>query len=200
MSWYNPTPDEATDAYTANKNKYADAASQLRASQRQEDNYRAAQRSAVAQQANLASQKLNFEKRLEGIQKIVKMLEGSGGWFSTNVPEAIADGTRTLRKLDDSYRKSIRCDTPATSLEAALGVPTVEGDPRSAAALQSYKNEAVRLEQSIQQINSQLASLAAQIATLAKNIQACDAAQSALRRVMNGASYEMNHYKPYMGG
>ena len=75
MSWYNPTPDEATDAYTANKNKYADAASQLRASQRQEDNYRAAQRSAVAQQANLASQKLNFEKRLEGIQKIVKMLE-----------------------------------------------------------------------------------------------------------------------------
>ena len=149
---------------------------------------------------DLSAQKLNFEKRLEGIIKIIKMLEGSGSWFATNVPSTISKATSTIQKTDTSYRRSIRMTggMVAASLETAFAVKTVESDHRSASALQAYKLEKTRLEQSIADLKSQIAFVSSQISTLSKQISACSAAQASYKNTMNFSAYEMNHYRKYM--
>jgi len=200
MSWYNPSQEEATEAYAYYQNKYYNAASQRNASMRQEQTYISQKSAATTKMNDLSAQKLNFEKRLEGIIKIIKMLEGSGGWFATNVPSAISKATSTIQKTDTSYKRSIRMTggVAAASLETAFAVKTVEGDHRSASALQAYKSEKTRLEQSIADLKSQIASLSSQISTLSKQISACSAAQASYKNTMNSSAYEMNHYRKYM--
>lgn len=199
MSWYNPTPDEAEEAYAYYKRQYSDAASARNASIRQEQNYVSQRNSAKTQIGNLSSQKINFEKRLAGIEKIIKMLEGSGGWFSENVPGEINKANKSIKKADSSYRGSIKMTgAPAASLENAFNVKSVEADPNSASALRDFKNEKSRLEQSLSDIKNQLNSLSSLVSTLNSKIFACNAEQFSLRNTMNTSAYEMNHYKRYM--
>lgn len=200
MSWYNPSQEEAEEAYSYYRNKYYNAASQRSVSMKQEQSYISQKNAAATKMKDLSAQKINFEKRLEGIIKIIKMLEGSSGWFSTNVPSAISKATSTILKTDTSYKQCIRMTggVAAASLETAFSIKTVEGDYRSASALQAYKNEKTRLEQSISDLKSQISSLSNQISILSRQISACNATQASCRNIMNSSAYEMNHYRKYM--
>ncbi len=200
MSWYNPSQEEATEAYAYYQNKYYAAASQRNASMRQEQAYISERSAATAKVNDLSNQKLNFEKRIEGIIKIINMLEGSGGWFATNVPSTILKATSTIQKTDASYNRSIRMTggVRAASLEEAFSIKTVEEDCRSASALQAYKEEKTKLEQSVADLKSQMASLSSQISMLSSQISACSAVQASYKNTMNSSAYEMNHYRKYM--
>lgn len=200
MSWSNPTQEEAAEAYDYYKHKYSTAAYQRNASIRQEQSYASEKNAATSKMNGLSAQKLNFEKRLEGIENIIKMLEGSGGWFSTNVPGAISKAVSSIKKADTSYRQSIRMSggVAAASLETAFKAKGVEEDGNSASALQGYKAEKARLEQSIADIKAQIAALSGLISSLSSKISACSADQAALQRTMNSSAYEMNHYKKFM--
>lgn len=200
MSWYNPSREEAIEAYAYYKNKYYNAANQRNASMRQEQAYVSQKSMATTKMNDLSTQKMNFEKRLEGIIKIIKMLEGSGGWFVTNVPSTISKAASTIQKTEISYKRSIKMTggIAAASLETAFAVKTVEEDYRSASALQDYKSEKVRLENNIADLNSQIASLSSQISILSRQISACNAAQASYKNTMNSSAYEMNHYRKYM--
>lgn len=200
MSWYNPSQEEAMEAYAYYKNKYYSAAKQRNSLMRQEQAYVSQKRMATTKMNDLSTQSINFEKRLEGVIKIIKMLEGSGGWFVTNVPGTISKAASTIQKTDISYKRSIKMagGIAAASLETAFAVKTVEEDYRAASALQDYKSEKVRLENNIADLKSQIASLSSQISTLSKQINACSAAQSSYKNTMNSSAYEMNHYRKYM--
>lgn len=200
MSWYNPSPEEAAESYSYYKNKYYSAASQKRNSEKLEQGYVSQRNSANTQLSSLSSQKVNFEKRLSGIEKIIKMLEGNGGWFSTNVPDAITKVVSALKKTDVSYRNSVRMTggVAAASIETAFATQTVEGESHSASALQQYKSEKARLEQEIANLKSQISSLSATISSLTSKINSCNSTQAALRSTMNSCAYEMNHYKRFM--
>lgn len=200
MSWYNPTPEEASEEYSYYKHRYSDAAAQRSASMRLEDSYVSERNAANSQLSSLSSQKLNFEKRLEGIDNIIKMLEGTGGWFSTNVPSTITKAVSSIQKTDASYHQSIRMTggTAAASLATAFRTKTVDEDANSASALQGYKTERAKLEQNIIDLNNQIASLSGMISSLNGKINACNADQASLQRTMNESAYVMNHYKRYM--
>lgn len=200
MSWSNPTPEEAAESYSYYKNQYYNAASQKQASEKQEQSYISQKNSAASQISSLSSQKLSFEKRLSGIENIIKMLEGSGGWFSISVPSAIAKVTTALKKADDSYRNSMKLSggAGAASLETVFETKSVEGDSRSASALQQYKAEKARLEQQIADLKTQISSLSSMISSLTSKINACNATQATLRSTMNSSAYEMNHYEKFM--
>lgn len=199
-SWNNPTEDEAEEAYDYYKAKYNSAASQKRSSERQEQTYISEKKSAVNKRDQLRDQVLNFEDRLEGIDKIIAMLEGTGGWFTANVPEAISKTQRTLSKADGSLRECIKLTggAAAASMETAFAVKTVEGDYRSAAALQAFRSERERLSGQLQELNNQINSLSEQISTLSGKISSCNSQQWDLQRSMNSYAYDMNHYKKYI--
>lgn len=199
-SWYNPSPDEASDAYYYYKNKYNNAANQKRASESQERSYVSQKSTAKSQLSSAKSQKINFEKRLQGIKDIIGMLEGRGGWFSTDVPGEIDKATKNLSKTEDSFRKSIVREgaTAPKSLEDALEIKTVEGHQRSASALQQFKNEKVRLEQEIANLKAKINNLESTISSLTSKINSCNMTQAYLQSSMNSYAYDMNHYRSYM--
>lgn len=200
MSWYNPSQKEATEAYAYYQNKYYSAASQYNALMRQEQTYFSQKSAATMKMGDFSAQKVNFEKRLEGIIEIIKMLEGSRGCFATNVPSTISKATSTIQKTEISYKQSIKLTggMAAANLETAFDVKTVEGDQRSALALQAYKAEKIRLEQSIADLKSQITSLSNQISILSKQISACSVSKASYKNIMNSSAYEMNHYRKHM--
>ena len=200
MSWSNPTSDEAAESYSYYKNKYYEAANQKRVAEKQAQTY-VTQRNTVTSQMNtLYSQKINFEKRLSGIDGIIKMLEGSGGWFSITVPDTIAKVVSSLNKIDTSYKKSIRMTggVNAASLENTFDTKSVEGDVCSSTALQQYKAEKARIEQELANLNSQISSLSATISDLTSKINSSYSIQASLQASMNSYAYDMNHYRKYM--
>lgn len=196
----NPTEEEAEEAYDYYKGKYNAAANQKRTSERQEQTYREQKNSAVSQKNELTEQKLSFEDRLEGIVKIIAMLDGTGGWFATNVPDSIGKAQRALTKTDSSFRGCIRLTGGGSaSLESAFTMKTVDADMNSASALQAYKTEKTRLEGQIEELGKQINSLAEQISSLNGKISACNSEQWSLQSSMNSYAYDMNHYKKYIG-
>ncbi len=199
-SWSNPTPEEAQEAYSYYKRKYNQAASQKRDSERQEQEYLAQKDSAARECSSLSTQRLNFEKRLSGIQELIKMLEGSGGWFSLNVPEVIAKAQKSLAQTDASFRSSVILTDGigAADLCAAYETKTVAGESHSASALAAFRAEKTRLEQEILRLKERIAQLSALVDDLNRKVRNCNATQSQLRSAMNSYAYDMNHYKRYI--
>lgn len=197
--WFDPSPQQAEEAYSYYRNKYNSAATQKRASERQEQNYASEKRAAVNNRSTLSAQKINLEKRLEGIERIIKMLTGTGGWFTANVPEAISKAEKSLSQADSSFRSSIKLEGGGLSanLETVFSTKTVEADTRTASALQAFRTEKARLEQQISDLNTQIANLTEQINSLTKQINACNYTQASLRANMSAYAYDMNHYKKY---
>ncbi len=200
MSWANPSPSEAAEMYSYYKHKYEDAANQKRASERLESSYVSRKNSTVSQLNAASSQRVNLEKRLEGVEKIIKMLEGSGGWFTSSVPEAIDKAKSKLKQADSSYRSSIRVigGTTAASIETAFAIKSVEEDPNSANALSEFKKERTRIEQAITELQSQINNLSSLISSLTSSINACNQTQASLQSAMNSYAYDMNHYHGFM--
>lgn len=199
-SWNNPTNEEAEEAYAYYKGKYNEAAEQKKASERQEAAYSSEKKAAAQDLDDCSRKKVNFEKRLRGIEDIIKMLEGSGGWFSTNVPETIEKAQKSIAKADASFRGSMRLSggSGSASLEEALKPKTVDEDPHSSAALAEFKAEKARLEQAIEDLRVQIDSLSTLIDSLNKKIKACNAQQGSLQSAMTSYAYDMNHYKKYV--
>ena len=197
MSWLNPTPDEANEQYYYNRNKYNNALAQRRASEKQEAQYIDQKNAATAQMNTLSEQKVNFEKRIQGLDEIIKSMEGLGG---SDVPSSINKAAKQLQKVDSSYRGSIRASgtIPVADLGNAFSVKTVDAEPHSSMALQQFRAEKSRLEQEVTNLKLRIASLSSQIASLTSQINGCNSVQSSLTSQMNTCAYEMNHYKPYM--
>lgn len=198
-SWSNPSQDEALEAYTYYKGKYEDAATQKRASEQQEQSYIAERNTANCQITALSAEKINLEKRVQGIEKIIRMLEGTGNIFSVDVPAAIDRAKKTLSRADDSLRKSMRLSGGGTaaSLETAFALKTVEENAHSASALLAFKAEKERLEQAIEEMHAQLANLESLVESLTGKINTCNLSQEALQSSMSSYAYDMNHYKKF---
>lgn len=196
MSWFNPSPDEADDAYRYYKGKYAEAASQKRASEMQEQAYFQQRKEASSQMSLKSSQKINFEERLEGIENIIAMLEGNNAL--NDVPNAISKACTAIARANVSYMLSVVSEMIAASLEDAFTVSKVEEDSDSASALQKYKAEKDRLAQEIENLKAQIAALENTISSLSSKINACNSAQASLRASMNSSAYEMDHYRNFI--
>ncbi len=198
--WIDPSPKEAEEAYSYYKVKYERAASQKYTSERQEAAYIAEKTAAVTKLNSLSSQKASFEKRLRGIEEIIRILEGTGGWLSANVPEAIENAKKSLSKADTSFSGSMRLSGVAGTmcLQNAFLTKTVEEDTHSATALAAFRAEKARLETELDNLHQQLDSLSDLVSSLKSKINACNATQRSLKHSMNSHAYDMNHYRKYL--
>ncbi|MBQ8298177.1 MAG: hypothetical protein IJX77_10395 [Ruminococcus sp.] len=199
MSWINPTPDEAADGYYASKRKYSEAASQRYASQRAEEGYRAERSRTLGAIASCASDKINFERRIEDLEKIIGMMQGTGGFFSEDVPGAISTANSSLAQADNSYRSCIKCDSlAAPDMTDIFRNKAVEEEQNSASALQGFISEKARLEQAVIELQAQINALSAAVDTLSQQIRSCNAEQASLSKIMAGSAYDISHYRRYM--
>lgn len=200
--WNYPSESEAEEACDYYKRKYENAAYELRTAERKQQEYNSQKSSAVSQKNSKLEKKLNFEKRLEGIERIIAMLEGTGGLFVENVPETIRKAQKSLAKTDESFRASIRLSggNPAPSFEDAFETKTVEADAHTAAALQAFKMEKNRLQQEIADLNAQISSLSDLIDSLNRKINSCIDYQAEMRSRMNNFAFDLRHYRKILNG
>ena len=194
--WNNPTEKQAKEAYEYYKKKYNTAATQKWNSEREEQSYTSQRNAASNKLSPLTARKISLEKRLRGVEEIIKILEGTNGWLSADVPDAIERAKRSAGRADESFRNSIKqSDTATADLEGAFRIKTVREDARTDAALAALKAEKVKLEQIIEECNAEIRKLSNQIAELKRKIDACNTKQASLRRDMSSYLYDMEHYR-----
>ena len=140
MKWNNLTPEEAQGEYDEAKSRYLNSAEEYSRLKGDTENARADYYHAQNQYYAARSEKLNFEKRIKEIEKIISSLEGKGGLFSADVPSAINQCNEKISKANESMASCIRCDSiTSPDLTSAFHCPTVEEESNSAAALQAFK-------------------------------------------------------------
>lgn len=199
MSWTYPTQEEAQDAYNDSRRKYNSAAQNLAVSRNNQSNYETQRSSNLLQIAGNQMEKWNLEKRVSQLENIIKMLEGNGGFFGTNVPSDIQKSNVASENVDKSFESSIKCDEiPAASLNKVFSSKSVTVHTHSNAALEGFKKEKQRVEQVIATLKNSIIILTNEISSLNSKIASCGLEQIKLKANMASYAYEMNHYKWYM--
>jgi len=197
MSWYNPDKSEAQEGYYSSKRKYDAASEQKRSSEIAEESYRAQRSSAKSEIASCKKDKINFEKRIKDIEKVIGCFTGAS--FFNDIPSEINQFNSSSKKADNSYRNCIKtADIQAANLSEVFRAKSVEEDNDTSTALSELQNEKNRLEQEVANLKAQLQSLSNIVDTLSSNIRACDAEQARCTRQMFASSFDMNHYRKHM--
>ena len=101
------TQQEAEDQFISAKKNYYEAEQRRAQLSNQMDNYRAEKKYAAEQISSARGERTNFEKRLRGIEDIIKVLEGTG-WFSENAPQSIDKANSALQSANSNYQQCIR--------------------------------------------------------------------------------------------
>lgn len=205
MGWFNLSSEEAADEYYRSKSKYQNAANQRYMAKRAEENCRTEVKNAKAEIKACKSEKINFEKRIEDIKKIVGALDGSQsggsvmGMFGKNAPELISKVNNQANETDESYKTSIKCsDYAPASMVNSFRSKSIDEDSNTSGALTKFKNEIVRLENELANLKARMNSLSSTVSTLQSKIRAYSVEQMDWQRQMSSSAYEMCHYKRYM--
>lgn len=192
--WINPSQSEAQDEYDSAKRRYSNAASDYIQAKNKYDSCSQEYSKQKQNYDSASSEKINFEKRVEQIEKIIKLLSDGG-----NVNDAVSDANSAAEKAESALSGSVKCSgINSPNLSRAFRCRTVEEDPDSANALAEFKKEKSRLEQSIQQVEAQIRAMEESVEALEKQMSSLASAQSSAQRVMRSSSYDMNHYKKYI--
>ena len=188
------------DEFLAARKSYVDAAQAKAYWAGEEQDARNEKKRTASAISNSRTDKLNFEKRLKDIQNIIRMLEGTaGGLFSTNVPGSIRGANVSLRTTNENYHRSIQLiGGGSADIEDAFRAKSVEEDRYSSSALNEYKNAARDLEEKIENLKRQIATLSGQMDALSQKISNCSAQQNAANWKMVTSSYDMARTKHFM--
>ena len=190
---------DAYEMYSYYKRKYNNASSQKSTSERKEEEYRTSKSRAESDLKDSKKEKLNLEKRLEGVRKIIAMMEGTGGLLSKNIPDKIQKSNKSSDESGVNFKGCIKC-TGVASADVAQKFHSdkVHENVHSSNALTAFETEERRLVNAIAEIERQINQLNSKIETLKTQINRCNNEQSELKRSMNQYSSEMRYYKNRM--
>lgn len=191
MGWNNPSQEEAQECYDQAKARYNDAAEnycQTKAAY--EQTYYETQ-AARGKCSDLQNDKVNFEKRITDIKMLIKFTVDRSRLVSTATLGA-------ARSAEESMEKCVVCTgVKSPSLSSAFRVQDAENEPNSNEALRLMRKEVARLEQAVQDVNSQINAMEQSVADLTKRMNSLFSQQCGYKSVMNSSAYDMNHYNKF---
>ena len=190
--------EEATARFISSQRIYYEAGQQQARLSNRIENCRAQRQFAAARESAARSEKTNFEKRLRGIEEIIKILEGGGWLFSTDVPRSIESANSALRSVNSDYQQCIRLTDggSAADMEEVFHAKSVTEDSHSNGALNAYRQERDRLEREIENLDIMIKTCAARMGELTAEINACSLEQGAMRKTMMIHACEMARCRP----
>ena len=187
-----------SDYYEA-KRSYNRAVAERQSLRNQESACCSARANATSNIQNAQTNKINFEKRLAEIEKIIKMLDGSGGWFSANVPSSIENANKQLSKADESFKKCMTCTGyPPAELTEVFKTLRVDEDANTSQALDMLKKEKIRLETEIQNLKKSIAENQQIVQNMIKQLASISFAKIANTKTIAFAAYDMQAAKKAM--
>lgn len=195
--WINPTFEEAKEAYFYNRGKYNSAAEELRIAQQQETQLQNDKVSLEAQIADGKEKVKKDKKRVEKVERLIKMMEGTGGLGMTDVPGAISKAQKSLEKADEDFGKAIIISGGGgkASIKTAFDMKGVNEDPYSSGALSEFKKEKSRLQQEISEFNVKVSNWQEQLKSVKTRLRTCTSDQQTIQNRMQSFAYDMNHYR-----
>ena len=194
MGWKNPTKQEAQDAYDRAKSSYRNTAEDYVQNNRQLEDCYSQYRDCSAKVDAARSEKLNFEKRIEQIGEVIRILDDGGA-----ADEAVANANSALEKAEENMSKRLKCTgIQSPAIKETFRCKTVKENQYSNAALESLKKEKARLEQAVQDVNSKLNAMEQNAQELTNKMNSLTATQADLSRKMKNLSFNMTHYKNYI--
>lgn len=192
--WYNCSQSEAQDGYDTAKQRYNNAAYEL---SQTKSRYESCLKEYSSQRQKLDSasrDKINFQKRIEQIENVIKMLSEGG-----DINDAVENANSAAKKAEEYLSGSIKCSgINSPSISKTFGCRKVEEDPDSANALAEFKKEKSRLEQSVAEVESQLRAMEEMVDNLRKQVTGLETMQHSAQRTMKMSAYEMSHFKKYL--
>ena len=193
-TWYNCSQSEAQEGYDTAKQRYTNAATDYSQLKNKYDSCVSEYNSEKQKYDSASVQKINFQKRVEQIEEVIKMLSEGG-----KVNDAVAEANNAAKKAEAAMSIAVQCSgINSPSISSSYKCRTVEEDPDSANALAEFKKEKSRLEQSIAQVESQLRSMEEMVDNLSKQMSTLDAMKGAAQKSMKMSAYEMSHFKKYL--
>lgn len=193
MSWNNPSQDEAQEAYDDARSRYNAAAEDYCQSSAAYETYSDELRQAQTKIDGVQSDKVNIEKRIEGIDSILNMLSENG-----EVNETIGEVTKIAAMAEEKMRYAINCTgVGSPGLGSAFRGLRVMEESHSASAYAAYKKERDRLVQSVAELNSMIANLEQSTQELTAKMNSAFNSMTDSRKAMYTNAYEMDHYKQY---
>ena len=190
------TREEAQEEYENARSRYYSSAESLCRSRSEMENCRGDLDQARNDMATARSEKLNFEKRIKEIQKIIDSLEGKGGWFSANVPESVSKANDSSGKAGESMGSCIKCDgIPTPDFQAVFKCSSVEEDSHSSEALEAFRSEKNRLEEAVDNVQKKIDQLETDAENLTRQINALADQQRAIKKQMSNIVFDMCHYR-----
>ena len=200
--WYNCTPAEAEDEYYNLRWSYRQDSNRCANIQRQRDNIAWQQSENRAQMHSLRDDALNFERRIEDLERIIGMLTGQGGGLFGRMgcPDRRVETFNTkASRTGEEYTGAIVCTGVASADIASLyRCPTVAENAHSSSALQQIRNECERLREAVRKINEQIDALDEATRQRAAKAEALEGEYDSIRSRMNSTIYEMNHFASMM--
>lgn len=200
--WYDCTPAEAEDEYYNLRWSYKQDSARSAEIRQQCDNIAWQQSENRTQQNNLRGEALNFERRIEDLERVAEKLEGQGGgWLGRALsPNAGVEAfNNKAKKTGSEYTGAIKCTgVTAANIASLYRCPTVSENAHSSRALQLIKNECERLREAVRKINEQIAALEEATRELAQKAAQLESDYSAIRSRMNSTIYDMNHFAAMM--
>lgn len=192
-SWTNPSPEYAQESYSNAKTKYSNAASAYVQNNKQMESYQTEYKSCSAKVDSMRSDKISFERRIEAIGEVIRMLDDGG-----TVDQTINDANHMAQQTEEAFHKNFYCTGIAKPpIAQAFSHQTVSQNTSSASALSELKKEKSRLEQSLQELGSKLNAMEQNVEALTSKMNALASTQSDLAKTMKNTSFEMNHFKKY---
>lgn len=192
---------DASEYYRYYKRKYLDGISARNASRKKEESYISQRNQKKNQLSQCKAEKSSADKRLNDMNNIIKMLEGSQGIFGTNVPSSISKAEKALDNIESSFHKTIRLingNGAKPDIKAAFEIKSVDKNTHSNAALVQFKKERSALQQKITNINNSISSLNSAISQLDRSIRACDSEQASLNRQIKSYLVQMKYWEDRM--
>ncbi len=194
MSWRNPTKKEAEDAYGSAKSRYANAAESYIQNNRQLESCYADYKSCNSKLSSAKSDKISFEKRIEQIEEVIRMLSDDGV-----VDEAVDKANVAAQRAEEAVEKNIVCEgIKSPSIGSIFKCPKVSENQYSAEAVSELKKEKARLEQALTELDSKLNSMEQEMEALTSKMNSLTSIQTDLSKTMKSCSFEMQHFKKYV--
>lgn len=189
----------AEEMYGYYRQKRDTAASVKSTAESRQNEYTAQKKQAERERKDSNSTKINLEKRLEGVRKILGMMNGSGGFFSENVPERIVDAVRKAADAGTDFNGCIRCTgITAANLGEKFTSENVGSNTHTANALAAFRAEETRLVNLIEEIKRQISRLDSQIEVLKSNISSCSQTISQAKSTVRNSESWMSYYRNLM--
>ncbi len=194
MKWNNCSKEEAQEAYDYAKNRYQHAAESYLSDKKQYEACYSEYKSYSSKLDSVRSDTINFEKRIEQMDDVLKMLNSGGA-----VEDAANAANSSLKTAEEDLSKSLKhYSIPSPSISKTFECVPADRQLDSLSAIRVIEKEKRRLEQALADLKSKLRSMEQETDALTKKMNSLASGQADLSKKMKQYTFEMNHFKKYV--